>query len=278
MFVDLLRLCRPYYCVPLSLTYLLTVYYARGGRMDGQWGPAALSAGALALLIAFGHVMNDLRDVAVDRINHPRRPLAAGRVTRPVAMALCAGLLIAAGGLAAGASVRFAAGLACVAVALGVYNLVSKRLGAAKPVYVAALAVSIYPLAIAQAGGAVGPRAGSLAAFAPWFFLTALGYEILKDLRDAEGDREAAKRPSAIQERPKLWRRMAAGVGWLGAALLVGPVFLGCGWVYMVIAAGAMAAAVVGGMLRPRRALAAVYIECLLVGAAATLDVVILGI
>ena len=277
MFVDLLRLCRPYYCVPLSLTYLLTVYYARGGRMDGQWQSAGLSAGALALLIAFGHVMNDLCDVAVDRINNPRRPLAAGRVRRGVAMALCAVLLIAAGGLAAGARAPFAAGLACVTVALVVYNLISKRLGAAKPVYVAALAASIYPLAIAQAGGALGPRRWTLAVFPVWWFLTVLAYEILKDLRDAAGDREAARRPSPIQKHPKRWRIVAACAGWLGAVLLVGPVFLGCGWLYMVIAAGAMGAAVVGGMLRPRRALVAVYIECLLVGVAATLDVIILG-
>ncbi|MEN6504284.1 MAG: UbiA family prenyltransferase [Planctomycetaceae bacterium] len=87
--LDFIRLCRLYYALPLSLTYLLTLVYVMGGSLGAQWASASASTVALALLIAFGHVMNDVCDVAADRINNPRRPLAAGRVRRREGALLC---------------------------------------------------------------------------------------------------------------------------------------------------------------------------------------------
>lgn len=272
-----LLLCRPYYAIPFALTYLLTVYYARGGLMAGQWPGALLSAAALALLVAFAYVMNDVCDVAVDRLNAPRRPIASGRVRRRAAAVFAAVLLGGAMALAGACRWQFLAVLAALAAGLIGYNLFSKRLGAFKQLCVAVLATGIYPLALAQAGGARGSRAGSLAVFPIWWFLTAVGYELLKDLRDAKGDRIAAAGALPLHRRARLWRRVSAGAIWAAALMLVGPALLGCRWVYMAIAAAAMAAALAAGLLPTRRAIAAVYVECWLVGAAATLDVLIFG-
>lgn len=226
--MPLLRLCRPYYAVPMSLAYLLTVYYAAGGELGGRWGAAVLSAIALGLVIAAGYVLNDLCDMGADRTNAPHRPLPAGQATPLAAFAMAAGLLAA--GLILGAAGRtaFLAALTAVALALVLYDLMSKRLGLAKDFVVAALMTSIYPLAVAQAGGAAGPRAASLIVFPIWLFPTAFGYELLKDLRDLTGDAAAVGRARPIQRRPGLWRRVAAAAILLPAPLLILPRWLGC--------------------------------------------------
>jgi len=136
----------------------------------------------------------------------------------------------------------------------------------------------MYPLALAQAGGMGGPRAATLPVFAAWMFLTAFGYEVLKDIRDIPGDCAAAGAPvMQVQRRPRLWRTVAGGTILAAALLLVVPVFLGCGWVYMAVAAAAMVAAGASALLPVRRAIMVVYAECFLVGVAATLDPLILG-
>lgn len=186
-------------------------------------------------------------------------------------------LLASSGMAAAWARPAFMAVLAGVAVVLAGYNLLSKRLGVVKPFVVAALAVSIYPLAVAQAGEWTGPRRWALAAFAGWFFLTALGYQILKDLRDAAGDQAVAPRPSALQRQPQRWQRVGAIILWCGAAMLAAPAWLGCGWVYFYTALLAMAAAAMAGTVGLKWGLRLIYVECVLVGIAATADILVLG-
>jgi len=277
MMAALLRLCRPYYAVPMALTYALTLYYALGGRMEGQWMGAAVTTAAVALVVAAAYVLNDVCDLAVDRLNAPHRPIAAGRVSRRAAAVWGVGLMAA--GLAAAAAARpiFFLVLAAVAATLVLYDLVSKRLDVGKPLLVAVLMTSLYPLAYAQAGGAEGPRAAALPVFAAWMFLTAFGYEVLKDIRDIPGDCAAATGPMHVHRRPRLWRGLAGGVVLSAAMLLLVPAGLGCGWVYLVGAAAAILAAAFSVFLPVRRALAAIYVECFLVGVAAMLDPLILG-
>lgn len=273
----LVRLCRPYYAVPMALAYALTLYYARGGEMAGAWAGFGYSTAALALVIAAAYVLNDVLDLAIDRVNAADRPLPRGRISRRAAAAW-AGVLLAGGlALSAGARPAFAMALAVVAAALVAYDLVSKRLGAGKPLLVAALMTSLYPLALVQAGGAAGSRAPSLAAFAAWMFLTAFGYEVLKDIRDIRGDQAAAARSFDVHRRPAAWRRAADVCLLAGALGLVAPALLGCRWVYMAVAAVAMAAAVASVFVPVRRAILLVYAECCLVGVAATADALIFG-
>jgi len=277
MITALFRLCRPYYAVPMSLAYALTLYYALGGRMEGAWLGAAVSTAALALVIAAAYVLNDVCDLAADRVNAPHRMIVAGRVSRRAAAVWGAALL--AGGLALAMAARwqFLAALAAVAAGLVLYDLFSKRLGIVKQLAVAALMTSMYLLAIAQAGGAGGPRAGALPVFAAWMFLTAFGYEVLKDIRDIPGDRVGGGPATPVQLRPRLWRGIASAVVLAAAMLLVAPAFLGCGWLYVAAALPAVAAVAASVFLPVRGAIMAVYAECFLVGVAATADPLILG-
>ena len=261
----------------MALTYTLTLVYARGGEMAGQWGGAALTTAALGLVIAAGYAVNDACDLAADRVNAPWRPIPAGRVSSRAAAVW--GAVLAAAGLALGAlgPWPFAATLAAVAAGLLFYDLFSKRVGPVKPILVAALMTSIYPLAFAAAGGVHGSRAGSLAAFAVWMFLTAFGYEVLKDLSDAPGDRAATAASAPIHRRPRLWRGLASAAIVAGALVLVAPALLGCRAVYMVLVSLAIFGGIVSVVLPTRLAIATVYGECFVVGVAATADVVVFG-
>ena len=256
---------------------MLTVYYARGGDMAGRWGGAILSTAALALVIAAAYVLNDVFDYQVDRAHPGAHPIAAGRVSRRGAGDLAIALLLAGLGLGALCRWQFLAVLAAVACGLVAYDVFSKRLGPAKQLAVAALTTSIYPLALAQAGGARGPRVATLPAFAVWFFLTSFGYEILKDIRDSESDPPVAGRATPIQRRRALWRAIAAVVIAASSLLLVGPFLLGCGWPYMAIAGCAIPLALAAGFAGVRAAIRLTYAECFIVGLAAGIDVMVLG-
>jgi geranylgeranylglycerol-phosphate geranylgeranyltransferase len=258
-----ISLARLHYSLPFSFTFALTVVYAAGGSLDGIRRGLALSTAAFALVLAGAYALNDAADADGDHLTAPWRPIPSGRIGRGAA-ALFGAVLIASGlTVAALGRPLFLAALAGLAAGLVAYDLGSKRIGPWKAVAVAALTASIYPLALAQAGGAWGRRAWTLAAFPAWLFLTSFGYEVLKDLRDHE---------EALLRRPRLWRGASSAAILAGAALLAVPRLLGCGDVYLSIVLLAMAAAAAVPFLSIRGALAAAYAECVLVGIAATAD------
>jgi len=273
----LLRLPRLHYTVPMALTYLLTLYYASGGELSGRGLTSLLSTVALAWVIAGAYTLNDVCDLEADRLNAPGRPIPGGKVARRTAGVLAAALMAAGLGLASACGATFFAALSAVAAGLVLYDVFSKRLGLAKPLAVAALMTSIYPLALAQAGGATGPRAATLAVFPAWLFPTAFGYELLKDLRDMAGDRRTAPRAARLHRRPVLWRRVAAAAIVLPAPLVLLPAALGCKWVYLLGASAAAILAVASAAVPVRRAIHLVYAECLLTALAAAADVLLLG-
>jgi 4-hydroxybenzoate polyprenyltransferase len=108
-------------------------------------------------------------------------------------------------------------------------------------------------------------------------FLTSFGYEGLKDVRDIAGDQAIGTPLTWIQRRPRLGRRVSLLAVMLGAVVLVGPSFAGCGWVYTITAGAAMLVAAATWFVPARWSLMMVYGECVLVGIAATADFVVVG-
>ena len=53
-----------------------------------------LFASSVVAFMAAGNAMNDLRDIEVDKVAHPHRPLPSGRVSRPAAAKFTAGLWV----------------------------------------------------------------------------------------------------------------------------------------------------------------------------------------
>ena len=91
---------------------------------------AAITFVAFCAISSAGYLLNDLRDVENDRRHHDkrRRPLAAGELSPQLAMA--AGVVLAAGGVALGfaVSAEVAALVAGYGAATAAYTLVLKRL------------------------------------------------------------------------------------------------------------------------------------------------------
>jgi 4-hydroxybenzoate polyprenyltransferase len=198
-----------------------------GARVSGVQGWSleviVLLALSNGLLCGGSMAFNDWRDMRVDAVNRPRRPLVAGRIAPNAVVGLAAGLFAA--GLVAALVVgpRFAvAGAGLVAASL----LYSGRLKAIPFVgNVTVATVMSYPVWCWLLAGA-SPDAGYLAVCLA-VVLFRLGAEIIKTAEDWRGDAACGLRTVATIAT-------ARGALWLGCiGLLAASV---CVWIAAAIA------------------------------------------
>jgi geranylgeranylglycerol-phosphate geranylgeranyltransferase len=186
------------------------------GGTSNAWGQAArpllLAAAAAALFTAGGNALNDLYDRETDRINHPDRPLASGRLSVRAAYTFTAVAFAAAAVLGVLVNVYALAIVIVNAVLMLSYEAALKARGASGNLVISYLVGSLFLFA----GVSVLPyapdalfRTGILAALA---FLATLGREITKDIEDMRGDVDR-------RTLPQRWGSRAAGV--LAAVALV---------------------------------------------------------
>ena len=266
------ELLRLQYSLPFVWPFALTVWHASGGNLGGRHASLAWACCSLVSLLCGTYCLNDVLDVRFDAINAPGRPICSGRVSRRVAAWAAGGFFAAALGLAVMASGGFFIAICLLAGALVGYNCFSKRLGCMKPIIASALVTAIYPLAFAQAGGIVGPRAGALFCFAAWMFLTILGYELFKDIRDRRGD---AKPPLDLK---RYWILGNVTIAFGGVVLLpAGGLGMSQAYIPAVIVLVFPAAVWAIITRRLRNKLIAVYAEFLAMGVITTLDPLIFG-
>jgi geranylgeranylglycerol-phosphate geranylgeranyltransferase len=229
-------------------------------------------------VMAGAYALNDLWDQASDRINHPQRVLITGEVS-PRSAALSAVVLFGLSLLCAGAcGFRFLVIMALVALALLIYNRWSKQWGLVKAMWVALMVTSLYALAWALAGSGVGVRVKTLGIHAVWLFFTAMGYEMLKDIRDVKGDSMAGSSAgAALRTRP--WYRMVLrGVLIGGAMVALLPFVLGyCQWVYGGVAVCAVVLACAASFAPIKIALCCVYVEVTLITLGSLADALVFG-
>ncbi|WP_297214857.1 UbiA family prenyltransferase [Thermoplasma sp.] len=62
-------------------TYI-SAYIAVGSRITAHLIPVTMAAIAVFLVTSGGNIINDIVDVEVDRINHPKRPLVTGEMSK----------------------------------------------------------------------------------------------------------------------------------------------------------------------------------------------------
>ncbi len=220
-----LQLLRPLNCCITAASVLIGA--VAGGAVPPP-PPVWFAVLAAALVTGAGNAFNDLRDLEIDRINRPRRPLPSGRLT-PRRAALAAAASAAAGlGFAVGAGP--VPGLIAAGTLAGLW-LYSARLKSTVlwgNLLVAFLAALAFPFG-ALAGGALG-RSWVPAGFALLFHL---GREIVKDVEDLDGDRARGVRTLALAVGAPRARWAAAGVYSLLIAGTVLPGYLGLyGWAY----------------------------------------------
>jgi geranylgeranylglycerol-phosphate geranylgeranyltransferase len=201
---------------------------------------AALSGIALG---AAGNTWNDIRDVAADRVNRPRRPFAAGALSRGAAdLIVFDGALLGLGFAALVSGWQTLAALAALAVMLGYSPFLKPQplLGNVAVAVVAGSPPFYGALAVGRPAAGIVPWV-----LAAWVHLVR---EIVKDVEDEVGDRTIGRRtlPITVGRRPALV--VAAGV-----ALLFVPVSLllpraaGYGAPYYLIALFAQLAVIVAG-------------------------------
>ncbi len=168
-------------------------------------GPVGWSIGwacaAALLLTGFGNILNDLRDVDIDRVAHPNRPLASGRIRTTTAGALGLALLVL--GLASAYAARGLATLAfatIVAMLLWTYETALKHRGLTGNLAIAALTASTF-LFGGVAMGIGWTDAGAIAVIALMAFFVNAGREVLKDVEDQGADRGRRTLPMRVGVR-----------------------------------------------------------------------------
>ena len=157
------------------------------------YGPVVAALAAFCVCAA-GNCHNDLRDIAIDRINRPGRVLVRDAVSTRTAALLAALLYLA--GLVLGLAVnRWVFGMVLTAVVLMVlYNVWAKRVPLLGNVIISALGGMLF----ITGGLAVDPQLAFILPGPLVPAVLAFGYhlvrEMVKDVQDIEGDRAAGIR------------------------------------------------------------------------------------
>lgn len=207
-----LSLARPLNCAMSALAVLL-----------GAWSvtrqvPATTLLGGMAcaaLITAGGNTLNDFFDAEHDRLNHPRRAIPSGRISRSTALAIAWSELGM--GAAAGFVVGALSGLiAVVAILLlmGYEAAGLKSAGLPGNLTISLLTALLFLLGGTIAGDPVRPASLALLAF-----VASLGREIIKDIEDIRGDTSRRTWPMRVGVR----RAKIAAALMLGSAVLLSP-------------------------------------------------------
>jgi len=231
MLAAIIVLTRPLNC-------LITVCSVWVGALTtgaGIRAPAiALAALSAALIAAAGNCHNDLKDLKIDRVNRPLRPLPSGRISPQVAAIET--LVLAAAGLGIAWSLGSWTGWIATGVTCGlfIYNVSLKGSMLWGNVLVGCLAGAAFPYG-AIAAGSWG-RSWIPAVFAALFHL---GREIVKDIEDIEGDERENARTLAVIHGPRAAKIAASVVYLLLMAVTLLPALLDIyGTIYLIFVAG----------------------------------------
>jgi geranylgeranylglycerol-phosphate geranylgeranyltransferase len=205
-----------------------TLYALLGAHLGAAPGALAsarayTAAAVVGLVTAFGFVINDYCDVAVDALGKPHRPIPSGRISRAAAggfaWTLAAAALLVSATLGPGA-----AAVAAAAVALSAaYSLRLKStllLGNAT----VALLVSAVLAFGAMVSGGITVGVGIAAAIT---FPYILGQEALFNMEDEDEDRAAGLRTTATQLGAERTRTLVCGLLLTFLATALAPWALG---------------------------------------------------
>ena len=184
---DLFRLTRPHNALAAGLAVALGAHL--GGVATLLAEPVVRAGFVAALVVAGANVLNDRLDVAEDRLNHPERPIAAGRIGPRSGIALAVALSGA--GVLLGLTFGSVPGVAVagLVIASAAYSAVLKRTVLLGNAVVAALAAAT----IVFGALILGRPTAAMAIGAGVAFVSVLASEILISVLDREGDALAGR-------------------------------------------------------------------------------------
>lgn len=212
--------------------------------------PVLVAACVVALITAFGFVINDCCDLGVDTLGKPGRPLPSGRITPALATTFAwslagAGLLLAV--TLGGVATLFALGAVALSAA---YSYRLKRTLLLGNLAVALLVGAVVVFGAFIAGGA--NTAAFAAAGITVCYFTA--QEVLFNLEDEAQDRAAGLRTTATRLGPQRTAQLLRGLLWLFMAAAMVPVAVGTATVAYLAALATCTLAPVALMLAVLRA------------------------
>ena len=210
--------------------YTLVGAFLAGDLAAATSWTALRAALVVGLVVAYGFVINDYRDVVVDSIGKPQRPIPAGRMRRRAALTLALVL--------AGLALALSLGLAMTLFALGtiavaaIYSYMLKSTVLAGNACMGML-IGAIPLYGGLSTGAVPPQVWVVAGLM-WLF--DFSHEILKTTADWEGDGAAGLHTvaTAFGVRGAVRIFQAAAFIFLLVAML--PIWLGLGGLPYLVA------------------------------------------
>jgi geranylgeranylglycerol-phosphate geranylgeranyltransferase len=204
-------------------------------RLQPEWQLPFWGSLSMFLMVGAGNADNDALDIETDRINRPKRPLAAGDISLLSARLLAFSLYAAAILVAWFGSPIHSLLAALMAAMLWIYNRFLKGLPLSGNIVISllcGLAVYFVEFPLLIDFPAIAHDSLPAALFA---FLVTFAREIVKDAQDVAGDRAANLRTFAVLYGPTAARKLAFGC--VLALLIVLPVpmlFLGYHMAYVI--------------------------------------------
>jgi geranylgeranylglycerol-phosphate geranylgeranyltransferase len=168
--------------VAVLIGYLIASWTHNLPVLYGDLFGAAL---ATSLIAAGGFIVNDILDIPIDRVNRPDRPLAAGRLSVPLAWSLYWTVTLS--GILLALLVSPLNGLVALGIALllFLYSFDLKRRLLVGHIAIALMGAVLLPFGVLAAGGPGLPVLYSAILVFPAF----VAREILKTVPDYAGDR-----------------------------------------------------------------------------------------
>lgn len=174
-----LRLIRPLNCIIAFLAVYVGAWIGKSVVFNLQ----LLCAGTAAFLVcAFGNIVNDLKDIEIDRINNPHRPLPSGSASKTMTIILAIFLFFAA------STCSFSLGLYPSLLVTGALIMLLAYAFSFKKTVLGNFVVALVSGLSFILGGIITNNPVCLVPFVFSFFIH-IPREILKDVMDMEGDR-----------------------------------------------------------------------------------------
>jgi len=207
----------------------------------------------------------------------PLQMLATGRLKRRTALIWSIVLFVTGMVLGGFCGLAFFLVIAAIAGLLICYDLLSKKIGVFKDVLVAILMTSLYPLAFTLTESMQTPRLNVLYIHPIWLFLSSLGYEMLKDVRDIKGDSQVNGR-DLNHYKDKRFIIMSRVFIVAGSLVTLLPFMFGyCKQIYLVASIVAIILAIASTFHKPTVAIRYIYAEIFLITAGSMADLLVFG-
>lgn len=228
----LLRLLRPLNFVLFLAGVALGALLAAGPEaFTGEaLGRVLLAMASAALVGGAANAVNDVYDLAIDRVNRPNRPLPSGLVAPRAAWGLWAALTGL--GVLLGALVSLGHGVIAAGTAALLWAYSARLKGT--PGWGNLAVAAVLGLAVLYGGLAPGTPPGGAAWLGVAFaFLTTLARELVKDIEDATGDAAGGAKTLAVRWGRRPVAVLALAVAAVTLAALPAPAFVGLGAAFL---------------------------------------------